>query len=605
MARKNNSQIGGQAVIEGVMMRGPGSMATAVRTDDGKIAVESERFKPFKDRSVFYRIPVIRGVLNFVSSMVSGLKTLNRASELYSGMENEQPGKFEKWLAKKFNIDIMSVVIGISFIIGIMLAVGLFIFLPHFITDGIVKLVDKPVKNIYVNLIAGVIRIIIFVTYVLLISLMKDIKRLFRYHGAEHKVISCYEFGYEMTVENAQKMTTVHDRCGTTFMFIVMVFSILFFSLDVFSQNVWQRVLIRIVFLPVVAGISYEILKVLAKFDNPFTRICRMPGLLLQKLTTKEPDDAMVEVALKAFLTVLDLEADPAKETESFVTFSTVEKTIKELCGIVSEEHEAELIVMFVTGAKTKSELYDGRRISSVQKKKAADYAKRRVKGAPLQYVLGEACFYGLDFTVDQSVLIPRFDTEILVKEAIDIASGYDNPAMLDLMTGSGAIAVAVKKNVSCTMTATDISPEAVSLAKLNSDKNGCEINFTAGSLFKPVKDAKFDIICCNPPYIPTRDISKLDEEVRSYEPHSALDGGFDGLEFYRDIAEGAAEHLNENGTLILEAGIGQAADIAKLLEKEFDIRFAYDMNNPPVARVVIAVKKAVADGKDSEQPIE
>lgn len=574
-------------------MRGERSMATAVRDPSGKIVVESSRFTPVRERSVLFRIPIVRGVCSFATSMVDGIKTLNRASEVYTGLENEEPGKFEKWLAKKFNVDIMSVLTVISLILGLALAVGLFVVLPHLITDGILKLFKNPPHTIVLNLIAGAVRILIFVIYILLVSLMKDIKRLFRYHGAEHKVISCYEHGLEMTVENAQKMTTLHDRCGTTFIFIVMIFSILFFSLDVFSQNFWQRILIRIAFIPVVAGISYELLKLFARFDNVVTRICKAPGLLMQKLTTKEPDDSMVEVALKAFLTVQELDTNPEKETETFVTYSTVEKSIKELADIAVTQHEAELIVMFVTGAKTKTELFDGRRVSSVQKKAAVEYAKKRVKGAPLQYVLGEACFYGYDFTVNQSVLIPRFDTEILVKEAIDIAKEKTNPKILDLMTGSGAIAVSICKNAECKMTAADISEDALTVAKFNADKNECEIDFKKGDLFKPIKDAKFDIICCNPPYIPSADMKELDDEVKNYEPASALDGGYDGLDFYRLIADEAAEHLENDGVLILEAGINQAEEIKKLLDEEFSVTFAYDMNTPPIARVVIARKLA------------
>ncbi|MDD4316567.1 MAG: DUF1385 domain-containing protein, partial [Clostridia bacterium] len=235
MQKKLCSSIGGQAVLEGVMMRGKSSMATAVRNPKGEIVVESSRFAPVAKKSVFYRIPVIRGVLNFVTSMSMGVKTLNRSSEVFSGIDSEEPSKFEKWLAKKFNVDIMSVLIFISLLLGLGLAVGLFIVLPHLATEGIIRLFDLAPHPIIINLLAGAIRITIFVLYILLIGRMRDIKRLFRYHGAEHKVINCYEYRLELTVENVQKMTTVHDRCGTTFLFIIMVFSILFFSFDVFS----------------------------------------------------------------------------------------------------------------------------------------------------------------------------------------------------------------------------------------------------------------------------------------------------------------------------------------------------------------------------------
>lgn len=587
MAEKKCSSIGGQAVIEGVMMRGKGSMATAVRDPSGKIVVESARFKPFAERSVFFRLPIIRGVLNFVISMVDGIKTLNRSSEVYVGIEDEAPTKAEKWLAKKLNIDIMNVALGISLIIGILLAVVLFIFLPHLAAEGIIKLTGG-LHPILVNLIAGGVRIIIFVTYLLLVSLMKDIKRLFRYHGAEHKVIACYEHGLDMTVENAQKMSTIHDRCGTTFLFIVMVFSIFFFSFDVFSQNLWQRVLVRIVFVPLVAGISYEFLKLFAKYDNAFVRIMKAPGLLLQKLTTQPPDDSMVEVALKAFLTVDELERNPDYPTEKFVTYLTVEKAVKELSDYL-EKSEAELILMHLAGAKTKTELYDGRRITSEQRDEAKELAKRRLAGEPAQYILNTACFYGYDFYTDRNVLIPRFDTEHLAEKAIEETKKLDSPFVLDLMTGSGAIACVIKLNCpNATVYATDISEDALNVARKNAETLGADINFVLGSLFEPLGELKFDIICSNPPYIPTKDIEKLDGEVKDFEPMLALDGGEDGLKLYREIALNAKNHLNEGGLVILELGIGQLDSVKELFAADFEVESVKkDYNNPPVDRVL------------------
>lgn len=596
--QKKSCKIGGQAVLEGVMMRGEKAMATAVRSPEGEIVVESERFTPLAERSKIYKIPIIRGIVSFASSMVMGIKTLNRSSEVYAGgMEDEEPSKFEKWLAKKFKIDLMNVLVVVSMLIGILLAVGLFVVLPHLATQGLIKLLkfspDTIGNTIVLNLIAGVIRIIIFVTYILLISKMKDIKRLFMYHGAEHKVISCYESGLELNVKNAQKMTTVHDRCGTTFIFIIMVFSIIFFSFDVFSKdNVWLRILIRIVFIPLVAGISYELLKIFAKYDNFLTKIFKAPGLLLQKLTTKQPDDDMVEVSLKAFNTVAELQDNPEKPTEKFVTYTQVTKAVKELMDSVGSDNEAELIYMHLLELKKHSDLYAQKRISSVIKQKAEDIAKKRIKGAPLQYILGSTCFYGYDFVVDQRVLIPRFDTENLVKKAIELAKKIEKPKALDLMTGSGAIAVSIKKNVDCQMTATDISKDALEVAKINAEKNDCEIEFINGSLFAPVKNRKFDIICCNPPYIPSKDISDLDIEVADYEPITALDGGIDGLDFYKDVASKAHNYLNEEGFLLLEVGINQADKVKTLLKERYAVTFVYDVNNPPIARVVVAKLK-------------
>lgn len=605
MKKKNCCSIGGQAVLEGVMMRGESSMATAVRTSDGKIAVESSRFTPTKEKPKIYRVPIVRGIISFFYSLVNGMKITMRSSEVFGDMENEEPSKFEKWLAKTFHADIMNVVIVIGVILGLALSLGLFVFIPQLVATGIFELThlttDGFGMSVVYNLIAGFIRMLIFVLYLVLVSLMKDIKRLFMYHGAEHKTISCYEHGMELTVENVQKMTTVHDRCGTTFMFIVMMFSILFFSVfpvEILAGggkvvNFILRILSRIIMIPIVAGISYEFLKLFAKYDNWFTRICKQPGLWLQKLTTKQPDDSMVEVAIAAFNEVLIMDADKEYPTKTFVTFSTVEKTVKGFGDALNNKTEAELILMKVLGAKTKTELYDGRRVSSEQEKECAVFVKRRLKGAPLQYVLGETCFYGYDIKCDGRALIPRFDTEVVAEAVINTASGYQSPEILDLCTGSGAIAIAVKKNVTeAKVTATDVSMDAVSLCKENVEKNEVAIEVLTGSMFMPVKDRKFDIIVSNPPYIQSGAIAELDKEVREYEPTLALDGGADGLDFYRDIAMSVKKYLKEGGTVILEVGVGQAESVKTILGEDFEVTFVKDMNNPPIDRAVVAKYK-------------
>lgn len=357
--RKKSVGIGGQAVIEGVMMRGKRSMATAVRDENGNIVVESQYIKPVEEKNFLFRTPFLRGVFNFFGTMVSGVRTLMRSGEVFDG--EQEPSKAEKWFAKTFKVDVFSVVMAISVIIGVALSVGLFFFLPQLITTGIIKLFKINAQanagvQIGMNLLEGFIRMLIFVAYIALTSMMKDIKRVYMYHGAEHKTISCYEHDLELTVENAQKMTTVHDRCGTTFMFITMVVSVLIFSLTGWSGQLWVRFLIRLALIPVVAGVSYEVLKFLAKFDNPLVRAMKAPGLLLQKLTTRQPDDGMVEVAIVAFKTVLAMDEDPnlpetkfdtkmlkrKVEEQLLLTGITVDRAKELICkgmGVPSEEY--------------------------------------------------------------------------------------------------------------------------------------------------------------------------------------------------------------------------------------------------------------------------
>lgn len=636
MKKKNVCGIGGQAVLEGVMMRGKNSYAIAVRNGEGEIVMESERPKVTDKKKKALKIPVLRGIISFFDAFVSGLKITMRASEVF-GEADEAPSKFEKWLAKTFKIDIMNVVLTVGGVLGIILAIALFVVLPQiaalgiFAGAGLIEVnMDAGVWNAFrtsttglgfwwnmlYEVIRGVVRIVVFVGYIALVSLMKDIKRLFMYHGAEHKVISCYEHGLPLTVENAKTMSTKHDRCGTTFLFIVMIVSMLFFTvvpvsmIDVgngFLTFIVQLV-IRLALIPVVAGISYEFLKLFAKYDNLFSRACKAPGLWLQRLTTKEPDEKMLEVSIAAFNEVLKLESDPEYPTKKFVTFTTVEKAVAVTEKILGEgkKHEAELIAMTVTGAERKSDLYDGRRISKQQLEECKKYAKNRLGGAPLQYVLGETCFYGFNIKTDTRALIPRFDTEFLAEEGIKaVKEIYETkgskPEVLDLCTGSGCVAIAVKKSAECEMYASDVSKEALELAKENAERLGADIKFSSGSLFIPFRKKRFDIIMSNPPYIPSGDINGLDKEVKDYEPRLALDGGADGLDYYRDICSSVKKHLKNGGKLILEAGAGQAEKVAEMLEG-FETEFISDYNNPPVKRVIKAsLTETVEDGEEEK----
>ncbi|MCR4662216.1 MAG: peptide chain release factor N(5)-glutamine methyltransferase [Clostridia bacterium] len=623
MKKKCVSNIGGQAIIEGVMMRGPSSMAMAVRNSEGEITVESKRIIQSESRKRVSKVPIIRGIVSFFESFVSGIKITTRSAEVFGDEIQSEPSKFEKWMQKHFKMDLTNVAIAISTFLGIVLAVALFVIIPQVIALAIFQgahLLEVDFSkgvwnafqtstislgfgwNVLYELIRGVARIVIFISYILLISLQKDVKRLFQYHGAEHKVISCFENGKELTVENAKEMTRQHDRCGTTFMFIVVIFSILFFTVVPVSMiSVGNGVLtfivqflIRLCLIPILAGISYELLKLFAKYDNVFTKICKAPGLWLQKITTREPDDSMLEVSLTAFKEVMELEKNPEYETKSFNISLSVQKAVDTISKIVNKDDiniakaEAELILMSICKADKKSDLYDGRRITFDQMKYAKLIANNRMTGAPLQYVIGQTNFYGYDFKTDARALIPRMDSEILAKTAIDIIKTIENPVVLDLCTGSGCLGITIQKETNCTMFASDVSIDALHLAKENANALGANVEFKDGSLFMPFVGQKFDVIVCNPPYIPTSDINQLDPEVKNYEPKIALDGGQDGLDFYRDIIQSLKSHLNLNGYIIFEVGYNQADDVKKLLGNSYIISSKYDLNNPPIERVII-----------------
>ena len=587
------TSIGGQAVLEGVMMRGRCGVATAVRDSDGVIRIEAERITPPEKKSIFVRLPIIRGIVNFFSSLVTGTKILMRSAEVYGG-DDDEPSKFEKWLAKTFKIDVMDVVLFFGVALGLVFSIALFFILPTFL-GGLIGKAAPNMPPIVKNLIEGGIRILIFVGYILFTSLLKDIKRTYMYHGAEHKTITCYEKGLDLTVENVKKCRRVHDRCGTTFMFFVMFVSILVYSVfgaifPVLNENVGLKMLSRIVLLPLIAGLSYELLKLLAKTDSPLVLPLKAPGLLLQMLTTKEPDEQMMEVAIAAFDKVLKMDEDPNEPVCKFVCpekVSVVTENLKKKFRSSSvDETDAEWIVSIVTGIK-RSELGGDSRVKSSHIDKIDELAAERIKGKPLSYVLGNADFYGYEIKVDERVLIPRPETEELVSEVLKVVKNTDK--VLDLCTGSGAIALVINKKSGASVTATDISEAALEVAKENFKQFDAAVETRLIDLYGDLSE-KFDIIVSNPPYIKTEEIDTLDKEVKDYEPRIALDGGEDGLDFYRRICEGAKQRLNEHGKLFLEAGYGEAEEIKKMLENDFNVEIIKDISG--IDRIIKAELK-------------
>lgn len=587
------TSIGGQAVLEGVMMRGRCGVATAVRDSDGVIRIEAERITPPEKKSIFVRLPIIRGIVNFFSSLVTGTKILMRSAEVYGG-DDDEPSKFEKWLAKTFKIDVMDVVLFFGVALGLVFSIALFFILPTFL-GGLIGKAAPNMPPIVKNLIEGGIRILIFVGYILFTSLLKDIKRTYMYHGAEHKTITCYEKGLDLTVENVKKCRRVHDRCGTTFMFFVMFVSILVYSVfgaifPVLNESVGLKMLSRIVLLPLIAGLSYELLKLLAKTDSPLVLPLKAPGLLLQMLTTKEPDEQMLEVAIAAFEKVLKMDEDPNEPVCKFVCpekVSVVTENLKKKFRSSSvDETDTEWIVSIVTGIK-RSELGGDSRVKSSHIDKIDELAAERIKGKPLSYVLGNADFYGYEIKVDERVLIPRPETEELVSEVLKVVKNTDK--VLDLCTGSGAIALIINKKSGASVTATDISEAALEVAKENFKQFDAAVETRLIDLYGDLSE-KYDIIVSNPPYIKTEKIDTLDKEVKDYEPRIALDGGEDGLDFYRRICEGAKQRLNEHGKLFLEAGYGEAEEIKKMLENDFNVEIIKDISG--IDRIIKAELK-------------
>ena len=304
------SGIGGQAVIEGIMMKNKDMYSVAVRKPDGEIEINLGTYRSIVKNKMLRETPLIRGVINFVDSMILGMRTLTFSASFYE--EEEEPTKTDVMLDKLFKGNAEKVVMGLTVAFSIVMAVGIFMILPYFLTNFLRNYV---VHNSLLAIIEGVVRVGIFVLYVFLISRMNDIQRVFMYHGAEHKCINCIESGLELNVENVLKSSKHHKRCGTSFMFIVMVVSIIFFIfIDVTSPVL--RVVIRLMLIPIIAGVSYELIKLAGKSDSKFVQVISYPGMLMQKLTTKEPDAEMVEVAIAAVEAVFDWDTFIHEELE-------------------------------------------------------------------------------------------------------------------------------------------------------------------------------------------------------------------------------------------------------------------------------------------------
>lgn len=570
------NKVGGMALLDGVMMKSEKKAVCAIRKLDGSIEVSDLEVHSVFLNSKIKKIPIIRGVFAFVDSLVTGMKAMYSSA---SEVEIEDGDKVESLSDKE---------IGISFVIAMCLAVFLFIFLPNFISNLIFPIKDLSNKTMY-NLTEGIIKMVLFLGYVLLISRMEEIKKTFRYHGAEHKSIMCYESGKKLTVENVRKSTRFHPRCGTSFILIVFIISLIV-GYFIYIPVLWQRVISKILLLPIISGIAYEFIIYSNKKDNFITKILKAPGLLMQRLTTKEPTDEEIEVGIASLLESME-EKEYIKLEEMVSEYTKKYKvSSNDLYRIIGKRLDM-----------TKDDVYIKLKDIYVS---YLDYINIKymlerycIAKEPLQYILGSQEFYGLSFKVGKGVLVPRADTEILVEESIKIINDKNYKTALDMCTGSGCIGISIAKNSNIDkVIMVDISETAIKVCndniKENEVKRKCKV--IKSNLFKELKSKKVDIIVSNPPYIKTWDINKLDEVVKN-EPRLALDGGDDGLEFYRQIAKDAIKHLNENGTLIFEIGYDQAKDVTKILEnfKEYsEIRILKDYGNND--RVVICNYKNV-----------
>ncbi len=588
------TKIGGQAVLEGVMMRGSSSMALACRDEMGVIRLDTTRLPASKPW--YRRVPFIRGVVNLVTSLISGTKIIGKSAEvMVEDVDTKGDGGGMGWM------------MFVSTLLGVVLALGLFMVLPTYATQGIFNLVKLQTEDIdwawLKSLLEGVFKILVLVVYMSVISCMKEIKRVFMYHGAEHKTIACYEAGLPLTVENVKKCSRYHDRCGTSFIVFVVVLSvILMLVLDIVcallgwtlfleKNNWWLRALLKIALLPVVAGISYEVLMLLARSDFILFRPLKWLGKQFQKLTTREPDEGMCEVAICAFNKVLEMDADLSIPEEHFPEPVTIEQfraqlsEQKELVACV--KGDVDWLLCAILNIKQKDLNNPKVKIPFGWTVRLEMMSERLSLGEPWQYVVGKTEFMDRTFAVDKRVLIPRMETELVCEQLLKHVGG--DSEVLDLCCGSGVLGITAQLEKGCKATLADVSADALAVAKQNAKTLKAKARFVRSDMFDGVK-GKFDVIVCNPPYVKSAVIDTLDASVKDHEPRLALDGGEDGLKFYRILAKEAPLHLCDKGVLVLEIGYDQGNAVADLLKDQFDVQVIADYSSND--RIVVAVKR-------------
>ena len=330
-------RVGGEAVLEGVMMRCGDRYSIASRHEDGSISVENRKYVSLRKRNRFWNLPLVRGVVSLVESMKLSFKVLSISADAL-GMDTDEPEtKFEKWLSKTFGDKVMNLIMGVAGVLGVVLGIGLFLVLPTLATKGLDMLLGLAggTLGVFKTLCEGLIRIGIFVGYILLVSLMPDIRRTFEYHGAEHKSIACYEAGVELTPENAKNYTRFHPRCGTSFIFIMLILSVLVFSF-VTWDNIWLRLVLKPLLLPVICGIGFEFILYAGRHENLFTKIVSAPGLWMQRVTTREPDLSQLEIAITALKSAMPSEF-PASEVEAVIAASKPQTAEPETDGATDD----------------------------------------------------------------------------------------------------------------------------------------------------------------------------------------------------------------------------------------------------------------------------
>lgn len=545
-------RLGGQALIDGIIMIGRKCSAIVRRKLSGRIDIET-REKRIVEPSGIEKIFIIRGMINFINTIRDSVKNLNLWEISSENGKSNISNSFIKVITRNRVL---------MFVLSSIFLMFIFFILPEFIV-----FIIPSIKNIQlISFIKFIIRLILIFAYIMGISSSSELSKILRYHGAEHKVINCYESKGELTVENVKKSSRFHKRCGTNFIiYILICYLMLFFIIP--RYNFLINILIELIIFPIVIGISYEILDYMERSESIFSSMLFSISKLIQQFTTKEPKDDEIEVAIIAL-----------KISEGI----KVKNTIKELflmgrsilrdANIESYSLDSRLIIEYCLRITPTQVFTSEVEVSKEDEKKYLDLIEQRKNGKPIAYMVGKKEFYGIDFIVKEGVLIPRTDSEILVDKVLEILNNNENClSICDLCSGSGAIGISIQKNnknVNCTYVDNYEIPLKVTEENIYiHDLKDRSYVVKSDLLEFFIKNGlELDGIVSNPPYIKSKDIKNLMKDVKDYEPHEALDGGDDGLSHYRKICEQAKEVLVDNGFIAFEIPYNKAFDIMYIM---------------------------------------
>ena len=550
--KKRKEKVGGMALFNGLMLRNKKREAVGKVDDNKNIHVEINSINKNIDEDKFtiYDVPIIRGIISMKNMIATSVPYVLKSSQDVlnkSSKENIYIGKFELVSA---------------YLIAITVILVLFAAIPNFISTFLAV-------NIR-NLSQAIIQTSAFIIYLLLLAKVDSLKTLFEYHGAEHKVANAYEKleKRDITIENVKKQSRFHARCGGNFV-VYLFFLILFITFIIPSNNLIFKTILQVMLLPFLAGFSYELVMYTEYLPN-FLKFLAYPAMSIQLITTKEPSDDKIELAIYTLFGCINGEnqVSISKFVKDYLLYNkSIKKdfNIKEALNIFSSIKNIDVNDIFIN--------MDGIMLDYNEQIKANMMLNKLYKdNIPMAYIIGKVNFYNEQYIVNQDVLIPRVDSEILVEKAIEYINNENLNTMLDMCTGSGCIGISITKNSKIKYTTLiDISKEALEIANKNIILNKVDKKCSTihSDLFSSLNNSniKYDIIVSNPPYIPTKDINGLDASVKK-EPTIALDGGKDGMDFYRKILKQALNHLNNNAVLIFEIGYDELEKFKEIINR-------------------------------------